>query len=77
MPLCLWEGCKLAFEEFAGFQEHVLTKHIQPQQPQQMQLNLDLGKQNDVGTEEEMVEQAQIAKLNLDENKMIKNGGQR
>jgi hypothetical protein len=69
----MWKGCQFAFEELAAFQEHVITKHALQQQ---RQLNLD--KQNDDGTEEEqeMVEKEQIvAKLNQDENKMIKNGG--
>jgi hypothetical protein len=69
----MWKGCEFATEEFAAFQEHVITKHAQQQEAQQQQLNLD--KPNDVGIKESMPE---MAKLNLlDENKMPKKGGQR
>jgi hypothetical protein len=77
MPLCLWKGCEFEFEEFAAFQEHVNTTHVQPQRPSQQQQQQNLDKQNDVGPKEEMVDQGQMAKLNLDENKMIKTSGKR
>jgi hypothetical protein len=71
MLICQWKGCELAFEELAAFQEHVITKHALQQQ---RQLNLDK-QQNDVGTEETVV-QEQIEKLNLlNGNKMLKKGG--
>jgi hypothetical protein len=73
MPICLWKGCELAFEEFAAFQQHVNTKHVQQQEPPQQQLNLD--KQNDSAIKESMPKMAKLSLL--DENKMIKKGGQR
>jgi hypothetical protein len=69
----MWKGCENAFEEFAAFQEHVNTKHVQQQEAQQQQ-QLNLEKLNDVGTEESM---PKMAKLNLNEDKMNKKGGQR
>jgi hypothetical protein len=71
MLICLWKGCDFAAEELAAFQEHVITKHAQPQQ----RLNLD--QQNGVGREELMDEEGQMAKLSLDEDKMIKREGNR
>jgi hypothetical protein len=69
----LWKGCEFSSGEMAAFQEHLITKHALEQQ--QQQLNLD--KHNAVGSEEEKVEEEQMANLNLDDDKMIKKGGMR
>jgi hypothetical protein len=82
MPICLWKGCEFATEEFAAFQEHVNTKHVQQphlqKQPLPQQLNLH--KQNG-DTETIMVEEgpmAKKAKLNLlNEDNIIKRGANR
>jgi hypothetical protein len=74
MPICSWKGCEFACEEMAAFQAHV-TKHVQPQQQQQM--NLD--NQNEVGIQEEQNHGEPIAKkakINEEgENKMTNGGG--
>jgi hypothetical protein len=70
MLLCLWKGCEFASEHMAAFQEHVIAKHVHQQPQQNLDNKIDVGMK-----EEEMVEQTQIPKLNLDENKMIKKGG--